>query len=229
MKLMERIRNYIKKALTTPPPMPNYLVRKENFTGTENGTTYENASYDIRNIKVCGYGFTNITTWHGGKITAGDFHCAKWEDGEFAGGLLRCGWSGDWRRCGLPGWNDGWMGGLFSGDKLVCTYWHDGLFTGNALDCSEWRKGEFKGGRLTCGKFESGTCSARVAEVDEWENGVFTGGTLVVKKWHNGTFEGDTFHGKWYGGVWKGKYFKGIDLSGSGLGLAREQEDRRTE
>ena len=220
MKLMDRIRNYLKKALEVPPPTPHYLKRKENFTGSEDGKTYENATFDVEKVKVTGFGFTSITTWHGGKITAGDFCCAKWERGEFAGGVLQCGWSGGMGKArGLPGYNDGWMGGVFSGDTLHCTYWHDGLFVGKTLECSEWRKGEFKGERLTCKTFASGSCSARVAEAEEWSDGTFTGGTLSVGKWRNGTFTGDTFHGKWYGGVWKGRHFKGIDLSGSGLEL----------
>ena len=165
MKLMERIKNYLKKVWEVPPPTPDYLKRRENFTGVEHGTTYENATFDVRKTKVTGFGFTSITTWHGGKITAGDFCCAKWEGGEFAGRFLQCGWSGGMGKArGLPGYNDGWMGGVFSGDTLHCTYWHDGLFVGKTLECSEWRKGEFKGERLTCKTFASGSCSAHDLE-----------------------------------------------------------------
>lgn len=63
MKLMDRIKNYLKKAWEVPPPKPHYLTKEENSTGTKGNKTYENASFDVREVKVTGFGFGIIDTF----------------------------------------------------------------------------------------------------------------------------------------------------------------------
>ncbi len=211
MKLMYWIDKLFDKLFPPSSARGEGLWHTVGFTGVEDGTEFKDASWDV-DIRHCvAVGLVKKVTFLGGAVVAGDFSCDVWKDGEFSGDTLTC---FDWKT------------GIFKGKHLDCGHWSDanGECVAETVDLNCWWSGKLcKAKKVEADSWHGGVCEANVAEIDEWENGVFKGGTLSVKKWKNGTFEGEVFYGKWYGGVWKGKYFKGIDLSVSGLGLAREK------